>query len=180
MCHPWEWQSEVQVPSVNRVQGGLVLASSFSRGGSAFHPLSFREKNVACIGHLTLARTQDRQVQRQHGCCSAINRTYPDGRNIDFFPEISYLLQHESLVMKTQPRSQNSSLPHTNPNSTWRHISHSHPQESPHTLKHLKTGAETQEDGKISLQPFPAPAQLVPAPISLLYLLDITGCPCQR
>lgn len=39
---------------------------------------------------------------------------------------------------------------------------HSHPQESPHTLKHLKTGAGTREDGEILLQPFTASAQLLP------------------
>lgn len=42
-------------------------------------------------------------------------------------------------------------------------VLYSHPQHSPHTLKHLKTEAGTKEDGDISPQPFAAPAQLLPA-----------------
>lgn len=48
-------------------------------------------------------------------------------------------------------------LPHSHTPIPTPHILHSCPQESPHTLKHLKTGAETREDGKISMQIFAAP-----------------------
>lgn len=88
------------------------------------------------------------------------------------FLKISHMPQHRSHVMKTQPRSQNSSptQPHADPSSTRTHILHSRPRESPHTLKHLKTGAETREDGEISMHSFSL------CSFSLLHLLDIPGC----